>query len=121
MEENHIGSGARGGGGMGIDVTTLAEGVAASSFAAAGDRLPWSLSYCLSSCSCGGARTSGVRHNVPEKKEAETLEFEAWPDLRNFRIWRMNFRSEISSCASRPMEAMVCINEIESVESIADL
>ena len=43
MEENHIGSGARGGGGMGIDVTTLAEGVAASSFAAAGDRLPWSL------------------------------------------------------------------------------
>ena len=43
MEENHIGSGARGGGEMGIDVTTLGEGVAARSFAAAGDRLPWSL------------------------------------------------------------------------------
>ena len=62
-----------------------------------------------------------MRHNVPEKKEAETLEFEAWLDHRNFRIWRMNFRSEISSCASRPLEAMVCISEIESAKSIADL
>ena len=33
----------------------------------------------------------------------------------------MNFRSEVSSCASRPMEVMVWINEIESAKSIADL
>ena len=33
----------------------------------------------------------------------------------------MNSRSELSSCASRPIEAMVWINEIESAKSIAEL
>ena len=33
----------------------------------------------------------------------------------------MNFMSEVSSCASRPIEAMVRINEIDSAKSIADL
>ena len=33
----------------------------------------------------------------------------------------MSFRSEVSSCASRPLEAMVWISEIESAMSVADL
>ena len=33
----------------------------------------------------------------------------------------MNFRSEVPSYASRPIEALVWINEIESAISIADL
>ena len=33
----------------------------------------------------------------------------------------MNFRSGVSSCASRPIEALVWINEIEPAESVADL
>ena len=33
----------------------------------------------------------------------------------------MNFRCGVSSCASRPIEAMVWINEIESAKSVADL
>ena len=33
----------------------------------------------------------------------------------------MSFRSEVSSCSSRPIEAMVWVNEIESAKSIADL
>ena len=32
----------------------------------------------------------------------------------------MNFRSEVSSCASRPSEAMNWINDIEFAKSIAD-
>ena len=39
----------------------------------------------------------------------EKLQFEAWPDFRHFRIWQMNFRSEVSSC------------EIEFVKFIVDL
>ena len=33
----------------------------------------------------------------------------------------MDFWPEVSSCASRPIEAVVWINEIESAKSIADL
>ena len=33
----------------------------------------------------------------------------------------MIFRIEVSSCASRPIEGMIWINEIESAKSIADL
>ena len=33
----------------------------------------------------------------------------------------MNFRSEVSSRASRPSEAMVWMNEIETAKSVADL
>ena len=33
----------------------------------------------------------------------------------------MNVRIEVSSCASRPIEAVVWINEIESAKSVADL
>ena len=33
----------------------------------------------------------------------------------------MNFRSEVSSCASRPIEAMMWLSEIESSKSIANL
>ena len=54
-------------------------------------------------------------------KNAEKLEFEAWYDCTNFRIWRLDFRSEVSSCPGRTIEAMVWVNEIESEKSIADL
>ena len=55
---------------------------------------------------------------ISQKMEAETFDIVAWSDFSNFRIWRVNFRSGISSCASRPIEAMMWINEIGSVKSI---
>ena len=38
-----------------------------------------------------------VRDATSQKKEAEKLEFEAWPGFRSFQIRRMNFRSAVSS------------------------
>ena len=51
---------------------------------------------------------------LPRKKEAEHFEFDAWSGFRN---WRMSFTSEVSSCASRPIEAMVWIRDVESAKS----
>ena len=48
------------------------------------------------------------RDRTSQRKEAEKLQFEAWSDFRNYRILRMNLRSN-------------GINEIESAKSIADL
>ena len=33
----------------------------------------------------------------------------------------MNFRRDVSSCASGPIEAIVWVNEIESTKSVVDL
>ena len=38
-----------------------------------------------------------------------------------FWVWRVNFRREVSSGASRPTEAMMWISEIESAKSITGL
>ena len=61
------------------------------------------------------------RDTTLQKNDAEKLEFEAWPDFRDFRICRMIIRSEGSSYASRPVEAMIWINEVQTAKSIADL
>ena len=44
------------------------------------------------------------RDTSSQTMDAEKPELEAWLGFRNFMIWPMNFRSEISSCASRPNE-----------------
>ena len=88
-----------------------------SSFAAVGDRLPVHLNSAAHVLEIPGQpqKSSNVAAEEPDqverdttsqkKEEAETLEFEAWPDFRNFRIWRMNFTTAVSSCARRPIEA----------------
>ena len=106
-------------GGLGTDDTTLSEVVEPSSFDAAGDRLLVHLN-CSYSTACGGARTR-ERDTTSQKREAEKLDFDAWAAFRNFRIWQMNVRSEVSSCASRPIEAMVWISEMQSSKSIVEL
>ena len=103
-----------------------------SSFVAAGDLLIVHLNSSFSTVCPGDTRTSTTSSNVlveePEQVESETQLFRKrklnnliWnPRFRNFRIWRMNFRSEVSSCASRPIEAMVWINEVDSAKSSAE-
>ena len=88
-----------------------------SSFAAAGDRLFVHLSSSKMTASLGDTWTSSISGDTlrPRKKEAETLEFEAC------QIWRKNFRSKVSPGASRPTEAMIWSDEIESVKSIDEL
>ena len=61
-----------------------------------------------------------MKDSACKKKEAEKLRFETWPNFRSFWIWRMNFRSEVSSGASR-LQARIWICEIESAKSIAEL
>ena len=118
MEEHQPGSAATGSGGMGTDDTTFIKRVEPSSFGAAGDRL---LVHPSSSKTSVKEPEQVERDTTSQQKEAGKLEFEAWPHSRNFRISRMNFRNEVSSCASRPIEAMAWINENESAKSVADL
>ena len=101
-EEHQPGSAATGGGGMETDDTTLIDWVDPSSFAAAGVRFPVPPN-CLGDP--GGAERL-AKDSASKKMEAETLEFEAWPNLWNFWIWRMNFGSGVSTGARGPMAGM---------------
>ena len=62
-----------------------------------------------------------MKDSASKRKEAEKHEFETWPNFGNFWIWRMNFRSVVSSGARRPIEAMIRISEIESAKSFVEL
>ena len=44
-----------------------------------------------------------------------------WPNVGNFGIWRTNFRSSVSSSASRTIEEMIWIDETESAKSVEDV
>ena len=132
MEPNQPGSAATGSGGVGANDTTLIEIVEPSSFDSAVDRLLVHLSS-SKIIACPGDTTTGTQScnvpwrsqnnwketQLPRKKEAEQFVFQAWPAVADFRIW--HFRSEVSSCASRPIEAMIWTNEVESAKSSADV
>ena len=106
VHQNQPESAAIGCGGLGTDVTILMEGVEPSSFAAAGDRLLVHLNSSCSTVCLGDPLTTPESSNVfveePEQLMEEKAEFEAWPTFGHFWIWRMNFRCEVSSGASRP-------------------
>ena len=55
------------------------------------------------------------------RKEAEELKFDAWPDASKFRRWKMQFRREVAAKSGRPQEALKWIGDIETVESVIDL
>ena len=56
---------------------------------------------------------------VPTKKEAKRIEFENLPFLTTFVFWKM--KSEVAPAQVFPTEAMVWINELESVRNIDEL
>ena len=63
----------------------------------------------------------GEWSSKPKKKEAEKLEFEAWPTNSNVRKWRVTFRTEFASGSSRPSDAKAWNNEIEEAMGIEDV
>ena len=58
---------------------------------------------------------------VPKKKEAERMKFETLPNSTTFEIWKLNFKSEVRSSSSFPMDAMLWINEVDSAKSMNEL
>ena len=56
----------------------------------------------------------GRETQLPRKRKPNNLS-------KDCRIWRMNFRSEVSSCASRLREAIIWVDEIESANIGAEL
>ena len=59
--------------------------------------MPWRLPDSHNSFNLAEEEPEKVERGTTSQKEAETLEFEAWLDCRNFIVWRMNFRSEVRS------------------------
>ena len=53
--------------------------------------------------------------NKPKK-----LEFGAWPLHSSFRMWKMQFRSEIARSSDRPTQAVPWINKIEVAKDMND-
>ena len=57
----------------------------------------------------------------PRTKESETVSFEPWPSINNFRQWRMSFRREISSSSTKPTLALAWASEIDEATDVDQL
>ena len=66
-------------------------------------------------------QSSQQNGGVPEKKEAKNIEFEKLQNSNTFVICKMNFKSEVCSSSSYPIEAKVWINEIDSDRNMNEL
>ena len=124
MEEDQPGSAANGSGGLGTDDTTLIERVEPSTFGAAGHRLPVHLSSSEITACPADTGTSTQRSNVPVEEQNKWWETRL-PRKRKLNnlssIWRMNFRTEVSLCVSRPIESRMWTNDTESANCSSDL
>ena len=100
-------------GGLGTDETTLIEGVEPSSFGAAGN------SSFSTACRGDPHETRKVLKDYAcKKKECENLSSKHCRISELFWLWRMNFRSEVSFRASRPIEALIWTSIAELKTSI---
>ena len=57
-------------------------------------------------------QSSQQNSGVPEKTDAERIEFEKSPNSTIFVLWKMNFKRGACSSSSFPTEAKVSINEM---------
>ena len=129
MEDHQPGSAATTLGEMGAGDTISIGRREPSSFVAAGDRLLVHLHSSYSTACPGDTPTTLKSSNVPVEESERwgkipltgKLEFKTWPNWEYFWICRMNFRSGVSSGASRPIGAMTWINNMGSAKYVAEL
>ena len=55
------------------------------------------------------------RHQVSE------MHFDKFPDPSTFQCWKTSFKTGVCSCSHFPMEAMLWIKEVKTVESVDGL
>ena len=55
------------------------------------------------------------------RREAEAIISNEWPQPTEFRSWKISFNSEVSHSSQFPRHAMLWIGEVEDAESVDDL
>ena len=49
------------------------------------------------------------------------LQFDKFPNLRSFSVWKIRFKNQVTTCSDFPSETMLWIKEVEMVDSLEEL
>ena len=52
-----------------------------------------------------------------QRLQISELQFDKFPDPPSFLVWKIRFRTQVTSCSDFPSDAMLWIKEVEMVES----
>ena len=56
----------------------------------------------------------------PTQREAEKNTVDTWPQLTEFRSWKISFKTKVSQSSQYPRDAVLWIGEVEDAETIDD-
>ena len=56
-----------------------------------------------------------------QRQQISELQFDKFPNPQSFLVWKIRFKTQVTSCSDFPSEAMLWIREVEMVVSLDEL
>ena len=58
---------------------------------------------------------------VQQRQQMSELQFDKFPNPQSFLMWKIRFKTQVTTCSDFPSEAMLWIKEVEMVDSLDEL
>ena len=56
-----------------------------------------------------------------QRQQVSELQFDKFPNPQSFLVWKIRFKTQVTTCSDFPSEAMLWIKEVEMVDSLDEL
>ena len=56
-----------------------------------------------------------------QRQQVSELQFDKCPNPQSFLVWKIRFKTRVTTCSDFPSDAMLWIKEVEMVDSVEEL
>ena len=56
-----------------------------------------------------------------QRQQISELQFDKYPNPQSFLVWKIRFKTQVTTCSDFPSDAMLWIKEVEMVDSLDEL
>ena len=56
-----------------------------------------------------------------QRQQISVLQFDKFHNRQSFLVWKIRFKNQATACSDFPSDAMLCIKEVEMVDSLEEL
>ena len=56
-----------------------------------------------------------------QRQQVSELQFDKCPNPQSFLVWKIRFKTQVTTCSDFPSDAMLWIKEVEMVDSVEEL
>ena len=56
-----------------------------------------------------------------QRQQISELQFDKFPNPQSFLVWKIRFKTQVTTCSDFPSDAMLWIKEVEMVDSLDEL